>query len=104
MQVASDPVKWFMSATMARVFFTAHLRRHVKCDTVDVDAPSVREALEQVFATEPNLRGYILDDRGGVRQHVMIFVNDRPLGDRETLSDAVDGASEIHVLQALSGG
>jgi len=89
---------------MARVFFTDHLRRHVKADTVEVEAPTVREALETVFETEPKLRGYILDDRGAVRQHVMIFVNDRPLGDRETLSDQVDGKSEIHVLQALSGG
>jgi molybdopterin converting factor small subunit len=89
---------------MPRVFFTAHLRRHVKADTVDVDAPTVHDALERVFETEPKLRGYILDDRGAVRQHVMIFVNDRPLGDRESLSDTVDAKSEIHVLQALSGG
>ena len=89
---------------MPRVFFTAHLRRHVTADTVDVDASTVREALERIFETEPKLRGYVVDDRGAVRQHVMIFVNDRPLGDRETQSDAVDARSEIHVLQALSGG
>jgi len=89
---------------MPRVFFTAHLRRHVKCDTIDVDAPTVRAALETVFESEPNLRSYVLDDRGVVRQHVMIFVNDRPLGDREAQSDAVEAKSEIHVLQALSGG
>ena len=89
---------------MPRVFFTAHLRRHVKADTVEVEAPTVRDALERIFDSEPKLRSYILDDRGAVRQHVMIFVNDRPLGDRETLSDQVDAKSEIHVLQALSGG
>ena len=89
---------------MPRVFFTAHLRRHVKCDTIDVEAPTVRDALERIFENEPNLRGYVLDDRGVVRQHVMIFVNDRPLGDRETQSDSVDAKSEIRVLQALSGG
>ena len=89
---------------MPRVFFTAHLRRHLKCDTVDVDAATVRDALERIFETEPKLRGYVLDDRGAVRQHVMIFVGDRPLGDRERLTDAIGPASEIHVLQALSGG
>jgi len=89
---------------MPRVFFTAHLRRHVKADTVDVDAATVQDALERVFESEPRLRSYILDDRGAVRQHVMIFVNDRPLGDREKLSDRVDAKAEIHVLQALSGG
>lgn len=89
---------------MPRVYFTAHLRRHVKCDAVDVDAVTVRAALERIFETEPKLRGYLLDDRGAVRQHVMIFVDDHPLGDREQLSDPVTPKSEIHVLQALSGG
>ncbi len=89
---------------MPRIFFTAHLRRHVKCDTVEVDAPRCGGRWSGCLKTEPQLRGYILDDRGAVRQHVMIFVNDRPLGDRESQSDAVEPRSEIHVLQALSGG
>jgi sulfur carrier protein ThiS len=89
---------------MPRLFFTSHLRRHVSCDTVDVEAATVRDALEQVFSKELKLRGYVLDDLGHVRQHVMIFVNDHPLGDRERQSDAVEPKTEIHVLQALSGG
>jgi hypothetical protein len=76
----------------------------VTCDTIEVEAPTVQAALELIFDTEPKLRGYILDDRGAVRQHVMIFVNDRLLGDREQQSDSVDAKTEIHVLQALSGG
>jgi hypothetical protein len=57
-----------------------------------------------VFEEQPELRGYVLDDQGRVRQHVVIFVNDRPLTDRNRLTDPVLPTSEIHVLQALSGG
>ncbi len=89
---------------MARVFFTAHLRKHQPSEPVDVAAGTVREALETVFGQQPELRGYILDDQGCVRQHVMIFVDDRPITDRDRQNDRLSETSEIHVMQALSGG
>jgi len=89
---------------MARVVFTAHLSKHQPCGPAAVEAATVAEALERVFEQQPGLRGYVLDDLGRVRQHVMIFVDDRPLGDRERLSDPLQPASEVYVMQALSGG
>jgi hypothetical protein len=89
---------------MARVTFTPHLQRFLDAPTQDVAATTVAQVLAQVFAQNPRLRGYVLDERGAVRQHVTIFVNDAPVRDRIALSDAVDAASEIYVLQALSGG
>lgn len=89
---------------MPRVAFTPHLRKHLACETVVVSGTTVAQALEQVFALQPQLRGYVLDERGRVRQHVMIFLDDRPLADRESLSDAIGAESEIYVMQALSGG
>ncbi len=55
-------------------------------------------------STNPRLRGYLLDEHGRVRPHVTVFVGDRPLVDRVTLTDEVGPDSEIFVLQALSGG
>ena len=46
----------------------------------------------------------MLDERGAVRQHVTIFVDDVPIRDRATLTDPVGDDTEIFVLQALSGG
>lgn len=89
---------------MARVHFTANLQRHVHAPTVEVPGGSVREVLEGVFAAHPRLRGYVLDEQGAVRKHMILFVDGRQIEDRETLGDAVGPASEIHVLQALSGG
>ena len=89
---------------MPQVTFTSHLRRFIDAPPRAVTGTTVRSALDQVFAENPRLRGYVLDEHGAVRQHVTIFVDDNPIQDRATLSDAVDSDSEIFVLQALSGG
>ena len=89
---------------MPRVTFTPHLQRFLDAPPHDVSGATVADALAQVFARNPRLRGYILDERGAVRQHVTIFVNDAPLADRSRLTDPIAVDSEIFVLQALSGG
>ncbi len=89
---------------MPYVEFTSNLRRHVECPPANVPGQTVREALDQMFSQNEQLRGYILDDQGSVRKHVMIFVNSLPLRDREKLSDATGEDCKIYVMQALSGG
>ncbi len=68
------------------------------------DARTVREALEACFAENPTLRGYVLDEHGALRHHMMIFVDGRHVLDRVKLGDALGAGSEIDVIQALSGG
>jgi hypothetical protein len=92
------------SSRVARVTFTPHLQRFLDAPPREVAAATVAAALAQVFADNPRLRGYILDDHGGVRQHVSIFIDDAPIIDRAALTDALGEQSEIFVLQALSGG
>ena len=85
---------------MPRVAFTGHLRRYLDLATMEVDGGTVRGVLESIFAQKPLLRGYIVDEQGELRKHVVVFVNDR----RVRLDDAVASGDEIYVLQALSGG
>lgn len=89
---------------MPRISFTPHLQRFLDAPTASVDGATVRDALDGVFAANPRLRGYVLDEHGRVRQHVAVFVGDAPLVDRVALSDAVCPETDIFVLQALSGG
>ena len=81
---------------MPTILFTSALQRFLP-------VPSA-EALAAVFASEPRLRGYVLDDQGALRRHVAIYVNGRPISDRARLTDAVAQDDEIYVFQALSGG
>lgn len=89
---------------MAKVVFTANLKRHVDCPDAEAAGATVREVLERVFAERPLLRGYVVDERGTLRKHMAVFVDGRPIEDRTSLSDAVLEASEVYVMQALSGG
>ncbi|MCZ6619667.1 MAG: MoaD/ThiS family protein [Gammaproteobacteria bacterium] len=89
---------------MAQIVFTPNLKRHIDVDVVAARGDTVGKLLEDVFRQQPNLRGYILDDQGGVRKHVNIYVNGRTITDRVHLSDPVDAQSELFVAQALSGG
>jgi molybdopterin converting factor small subunit len=89
---------------VARVAFTANLQRHLSCPDQTVPGSSVRAVLDQVFATEPRLRSYILDDQDRMRRHVAIYVNGERIADPVRLSDPVGDADEVFVFQALSGG
>lgn len=89
---------------MARVRFTENLQRHVACPPVTVVGSTVREVLEAAFSGNPRARGYVLDEHGSLRPHMVIFVDGVAISDRRGLTDAVTEASELDVMQALSGG
>lgn len=89
---------------MVRVLFTPNLERHLSCPEASISGISVREALDAVFETNQQLRGYVLDDQSRLRQHMVIFVDGKTIVDRVHLSDSISPNSEIYVMQALSGG
>jgi molybdopterin converting factor small subunit len=90
--------------SMASVYFTPNLPRHVTCPSTELPAATVAELLERYFERWPNVRGFVLDDQGEVRKHVKVLVDGRNLKDRKALSDALDERSEVYIFQALSGG
>ena len=89
---------------MPRLYFTSNLQRHLACPPGQATGQTVREALEAYFAEHPKARGYVLDDQGALRPHMVIFVDNEPIRDRVHLSDAVSEDTELFVMQALSGG
>jgi sulfur carrier protein ThiS len=89
---------------MPRVSFTVNLQRHLACPTTQAAGPTVAAVLDGVFADNPRLRSYVLDDQGRLRKHVAVYVNQQPVHDRLGLSDPVNSSDEVYVFQALSGG
>jgi molybdopterin synthase sulfur carrier subunit len=86
------------------VHFTANLTRHVSCPSVHVVGGTVAEVLAAVFQQNPRLRSYVLDEQGALRKHMNVFVDGQQVRDRERLDEPVGAASELYVMQALSGG
>jgi molybdopterin converting factor small subunit len=89
---------------MVHVVFTPNLQRHVACPSAQVAAKTVAETLDAVFAANPTARGYVLDDQGALRKHMIVFVNGTQIQDRVRLSDPVPAGGEVFIMQALSGG
>jgi molybdopterin converting factor small subunit len=89
---------------MPRVAFTSNLQRYLACPTQEAAGGSVRDVLDNVFAANPRLRSYILDDQGRLRRHVHIYVNDSRISDPVALADPVRERDEVFVFQALTGG
>ena len=71
---------------------------------VEVAGDTVGAALDGLFALHPSLRGYVVDERGVVRHHVALFVDGRSLARKTHLDHPLASGSQLHVMQALSGG
>jgi molybdopterin synthase sulfur carrier subunit len=89
---------------MARLIFTQQLARFTAVPQVDTGAATLRAALDDAFAAQPALRGYVLDEQGHLRDNVVAFIDGRRCAERTVLADALAPDSTVYILQALSGG
>lgn len=89
---------------MAQVHFTPNLEKHVECPPTEVPGGPLADVLDAVFRSNERVRGYVLDEHGAVRHHVVIFVDGSMVQDRTGLTDPVPDDGEVWVMQALSGG
>lgn len=89
---------------MATVTFTNHLRDVAPERPVETDAETVAAALDDVFGAFPRLRSYVVDEQGRLRKHVAVFVDGEFVPGAEALDRRLAPGSDVHVMQALSGG
>jgi sulfur-carrier protein len=89
---------------MAQVHFTSWLRELVPNAPLSVAGATVGEALADLWAQEPQVRGYVLDDQGRLRKHVCIFADGARLQAAAALGHPIKPDSQLYVMQALTGG
>jgi hypothetical protein len=92
---------------MPTVEVTRHLTRFfpaLENRTIEVPAGSVADVVRAVDALAPGFSDYVLDERGALRRHVNLSLNNTNVIDREKLSDHVPEDATLYVFQALSGG
>jgi sulfur-carrier protein len=92
---------------MPKVALTHHLYRffpQLQDREIVVQACTVAEVVREVEKIAPGFAFYVCDERGRLRRHVNVFVEEERVVDRERLSDRVDGDARVFILQALSGG
>jgi molybdopterin synthase sulfur carrier subunit len=71
---------------------------------VDEPVATVRDALNALGKQSPGALDRVMDERGEVRQHVNVFVNDENIRFADGLRTPVPEKSTITVLAAISGG
>jgi len=69
-----------------------------------VSGSTLRDVLDEYFRDNERARGYVLDEQGKIRQHMVVFIDGDMVRDRDKLTDRVEPNSVIDVIQALSGG
>ena len=65
-----------------------------------IEGATVLDVLRGLERAQPAVGGWILDERGLIRQHIGVFVN----GEHGSEDTAVASHDRIEVLQAISGG
>ena len=74
--------------------FPGSLRR------VEVQATTVREAIDELNKKWPGMRDRICDTRPAIRKHMNVFVD----GERVKLNAPLAPGAEVFILTAISGG
>jgi molybdopterin converting factor small subunit len=70
------------------------------CAEHSVDGATVQDLLSELEHTQPEVRGWILDERGHIRPHINVFIN----GEYGREDTPVGADDRIDVLPAISGG
>jgi hypothetical protein len=92
---------------MPKVALTKHLYQFfpdLAGKDIVVEASTIAEVVRALDALAPGIAFYVCDERGRLRQHVNVFIEEDPVVDRRDLSDRVEPTSRVFILQALSGG
>lgn len=92
---------------MAKVELTRHLHAYfprLASGEIIVEGSTVAEVVQALERLAPGFAFYVCDERGRLRTHVNIFVEQERVADRHKLSDRVEPGSRVYIMQALSGG
>lgn len=92
---------------MAKVELTRHLYTFfpdLEGEELVVEAYTVADVIREMEKIAPGFAFYVCDERGRLRRHVNIFVEEERIADRQRLTDRLESDSRVFIMQALSGG
>jgi len=77
------------------------LRSYTGAEHVEADGGTLAELMHDLDRRYPGIRFRMIDEQGGIRRHIRIFVNREQAA---TLADPLTPTDQIQILQNLSGG
>lgn len=67
---------------------------------LELDGSTVSDVLRSLEREHHEITGWILDERGRIREHINVFVNGEKSGEETPLG----AGDRIHVIPSISGG
>jgi len=77
------------------------LQSYTRAKRVEADGATLAELLQDLDRRHPGIRFRMIDEQGGIRKHMRIFVNGERVDD---LGRSLAAGDAVQILQALSGG
>ena len=77
------------------------LRSYTQSSSVEASGADIGEILADLDAQFPGIRFRVIDEQGNIRPHMRIYLDDERA---RTLDEPVGSATEVTLMQALSGG
>jgi molybdopterin synthase sulfur carrier subunit len=73
-------------------------------ESVQVEAKTIQEVLDNLESKYPGIRGSLCDEKGGLRRFINIYLDGEDVRFLENLATPVTDGAEIAIVPAISGG
>ena len=73
-------------------------------EVVEVDAPTIGEAITELQTRYPGIKERLVDESGAVRRFVNVYVNEEDIRFLENQKTALKDGDEISIIPAIAGG
>jgi len=88
-----------------KVVIPAPLRKFTNgVESVEVEAATVQEVLNNLDSKYPGFRASICDESGSLRRFINIYINGEDVRFLENLATPVTDGAEVAIVPAISGG
>jgi molybdopterin synthase sulfur carrier subunit len=84
-----------------KVLIPSALRSYTQKGETEASGATLAAVLDDLERRYPGIRFRVVDEQDRIRRHIRIFVNGEQARD---LAQPLDGAKEVIIVQALSGG
>ncbi len=90
---------------MAKIIIPTPLRKFTNNEgTIELSGETVIETIESLGNIYPNLRGYLINENGSLRNFLRIYVGDEDIKVLQNENTMVDDSSIISIIPAIAGG
>ncbi len=90
---------------MATIRIPTPLRTYTQNkEEVPAEGTNVGEVLRNLDKSFPGIGGRLLDEKGGVRRYVNVFLNDEDIRFLQELQTPVGPTDKISIIPAIAGG